>query len=431
MVIYISNSEQLVKFASKLKGMQGVFETNDLDSWDTPANIDLVLTDNIAMTCLHILVSLVNQNMRVKSKNKKVQTIVKQFNRQVKIKKKMDSIAFNQLGRGYSVFFYDVVNPRLMVYDTKSIKYLIKDPKTDEFQGIYQETTYIDPNELKQGFRKSELVKQFIDQENLILVPGIGRADGESLLIPAYPYVKAKQELTNSLYDLVKRLGLLLVVGVDLPGDVSDDDTEEYLDEVQGIVEAAKANSTWILPKETEVTGVTGSGEARVIESVKTLIEMLDEEIRKCLFVPDTFLSSLSANRATAKEQRYLIASMVAHIRDLIEESLYEVYDNLLTHHGVPLDYEFTWGNINLPEPEALFTFILNLLQLDGITYDEVRGFINLGILPPELAKKIKKKEKMMYQGGGNIYQQMGYNMGNKDDKKKDKSDEGVKQYGQ
>ena len=152
MVIYISNntsSTQLVKFASKLKGMQGIFESNENDSWETPANIDVVLTDSIAMTCLHILVSLVNQNMRVKSKNKKVQSVVKQFNRKIKIKKKMDSIAFNQLGRGYSVFFYDVVNPRLMVYDNKSIKYLIKDPETDTFEGIYQSTTYIDPNELK------------------------------------------------------------------------------------------------------------------------------------------------------------------------------------------------------------------------------------------------------------------------------------------
>jgi len=418
MVIYISNSAQLVKFASKLKGMQGIFETNEQDSFETPAQIDLVLTDSIAMTCLHILVSLVNQNMRVKSKNKQVQKVVKQFNRQIKIKKKMDSIAFNQLGRGYSVFFYDVVNPRLMVYDTKSIKYLIKDPKTDYFEGIWQQTTYIDPNELKRGFRKSELVEQYIDQENLILVPGIGRADGESLLIPAYPYVKAKKELVDSLYDLVRRLGLLLVVGVDLPGDVSDDDTDEYLDEIQAIVEAAKANSTWILPKETDVTGVTGSGEARVIESVKVLIEFLDEEIRKCLFIPDTFLSSLSANRATAKEQRYLIASMVAHIRDLIEESLYDVYDKLLTHHGLPLDYEFTWGNINLPEPEALFTFIRDLLDRDGITYDEVRGFINLGILPNELVRKIKKREKLALQGGGqNIYQQMGYNTKNNDNK--------------
>jgi len=418
MVIYISNSAQLVKFASKLKGMQGIFETNEQDSFETPAQIDLVLTDSIAMTCLHILVSLVNQNMRVKSKNKQVQKVVKQFNRQIKIKKKMDSIAFNQLGRGYSVFFYDVVNPRLMVYDTKSIKYLIKNPKTDYFEGIWQQTTYIDPNELKKGFRKSELVEQYIDQENLILVPGIGRADGESLLIPAYPYVKAKKELVDSLYDLVRRLGLLLVVGVDLPGDVSDDDTDEYLDEIQAIVEAAKANSTWILPKETDVTGVTGSGEARVIESVKVLIEFLDEEIRKCLFIPDTFLSSLSANRATAKEQRYLIASMVAHIRDLIEESLYDVYDKLLTHHGLPLEYEFTWGNINLPEPEALFTFIRDLLDRDGITYDEVRGFINLGILPNELVRKIKKREKMALQGGGqNIYQQMGYNTKNNDNK--------------
>jgi hypothetical protein len=395
--------------------MQGIFESNENDSWETPANIDMVLTDSIAMTCLHILVSLVNQNMRVKSKNKKVQSVVKQFNRKIKIKKKMDSIAFNQLGRGYSVFFYDVVNPRLMVYDTKSIKYLIKDPETDTFEGIYQSTTYVDPNELKKGFRRAEIKEKYIPPENLILVPGIGKADGESLLIPAYPYVKAKKELVDSLYDLVRRLGLLLVVGVDLPGDVSDDDTEEYLEEIQGIVEAAKANSTWILPKETDVTGVTGSGEARVIESVKTLIEFLDEEIRKCLFVPDTFLSSLSANRATAKEQRYLISSMVAHIRDLIEESLYEVYDDLLLHHGLPLEYEFTWGNINLPDPEELFVFIRDMFDRDVMTPDEVRGFVNLGILPPELARKIKKRERQEYQfrnnqySGSNIYQQMGY----------------------
>lgn len=388
--------------------MQGIFEVNDTDYWEDTADIDTVIDDNIALTCLQILVSLVNQNMTITSKDKKVQNTIDQFNKKIKIRKKMDSIVFNQLGRGYSVFFYDVTNPKLMVYDTSTIKYLVKDTRVDEFLGIYQVASFADPEQQKKGITTTELKEKFIPvDDNLILVPGIGKGDGQSLLLSAYPFVKAKQELVNSLYDLVKRLGLLMVIGVDLPGDVSDDDTGEYLDEIEALVQQAKANSTWILPKETEVKGVTGSGEARVIESVKTLIEMLDEEIRKCLFIPDTFLSSLSANRATAKEQRYLIASMVDHIRDLIEEALYDVYDQLLSYHGLPLKYEFTWGNINLPDPEALFTFLSTLLELDGITTDEVRGFINMGLTPKELKKLQKQKNKMV---GQNIYQQMGYN---------------------
>ena len=388
--------------------MQGIFEVNDTDYWEDTADIDTVIDDNIALTCLQILVSLVNQNMTITSKDKKVQNTIDQFNRKIKIRKKMDSIVFNQLGRGYSVFFYDVTNPKLMVYDTSTIKYLVKDTRVDEFLGIYQVASFADPEQQKKGITTTELKEKFIPvDDNLILVPGIGKGDGQSLLLSAYPFVKAKQELVNSLYDLVKRLGLLMVIGVDLPGDVSDDDTGEYLDEIEALVQQAKANSTWILPKETEVKGVTGSGEARVIESVKTLIEMLDEEIRKCLFIPDTFLSSLSANRATAKEQRYLIASMVDHIRDLIEEALYDMYDKLLSYHGLPLKYEFTWGNINLPEPEALFAFLSTLLEFDGITTDEVRGFINMGLTPKELKKLQKQKNKMV---GQNIYQQMGYN---------------------
>jgi hypothetical protein len=415
-VINITESKNLVKFASKLKGMQGIFEVNDTDYWEDTADIDTVIDDNIALTCLQILVSLVNQNMKITSKDKKVQKTVDQFNRKIKIRKKMDSIVFNQLGRGYSVFFYDVTNPKLMVYDTSTIKYLVKDTRVDEFLGIYQVASFADPEQQKKGITTTELVEQFIPaDDNLILVPGIGKGDGQSLLLTAYPFVKAKQELVNSLYDLVKRLGLLMVIGVDLPGDVSDDDTGEYLDEIEALVQQAKANSTWILPKETEVKGVTGSGEARVIESVKTLIEMLDEEIRKCLFIPDTFLSSLSANRATAKEQRYLIASMVDHIRDLIEEALYDVYDQLLLYHGLPLKYEFTWGNINLPEPEALFTFLSTLLEFDGITTDEVRGFINMGLTPKELKRLQKQKNKMV---GQNIYQQMGYNQNREGDKR-------------
>jgi len=415
-VINITESKNLVKFASKLKGMQGIFEVNDTDYWEDTADIDTVIDDNIALTCLQILVSLVNQNMKITSKDKKVQKTVDQFNRKIKIRKKMDSIVFNQLGRGYSVFFYDVTNPKLMVYDTSTIKYLVKDTRVDEFLGIYQVASFADPEQQKKGITTAELVEQFIPaDDNLILVPGIGKGDGQSLLLTAYPFVKAKQEFVNSLYDLVQRLGLLMVIGVDLPGDVSDDDTGEYLDEIEALVQQAKANSTWILPKETEVKGVTGSGEARVIESVKTLIEMLDEEIRKCLFIPDTFLSSLSANRATAKEQRYLIASMVDHIRDLIEEALYDVYDQLLLYHGLPLKYEFTWGNINLPEPEALFTFLSTLLEFDGITTDEVRGFINMGLTPKELKRLQKQKNKMV---GQNIYQQMGYNQNREGDKR-------------
>ena len=387
--------------------MQGVFEINSDDFISKEYDIGSILEDNIAKTCLNILVSLVNQNMKVVSKNRKVQDTINQFNKDIKIKRKMDSIIFNQLSYGNSVFFYDVVDPRMMVYDSSTYE-LVIDPKIDKFEGIYQRTTYDDPKALKEGRKELKKWEEFIDQENLIIVPGIGRGYGESILLPAQPYVHAKTELVNSLYELVRRLGLLTVVGVDLPGDVSDNQLDDYLDEVQEMVEQAKANSTWILPRDCTVEGVKGSGEARIIESVKMIIDMLDEETRKCLFVPDTFLSSLSANRATAKEQRYLISSMVSHIRDLNEESLTEMYDLLLTHHGLQNDYEFTWGNINLPEPETLFSIMKDLIEMDVMTEDEVRGYINLGNMPPELIKKIKDKEKKQ-----DIYTMMGVNQQN------------------
>lgn len=372
----------------------GVFEDTPNDSiLGAKSEIDEVLEDNIAKTCLHILVSLVNQNMRVTSKNKKAEKAFKEFNKKVKIKRKMDSIVFNQLGWGNSVFFYDVTTPKLMVYDTRTYD-VVHDVLKDEFKGIYQRVTYTPLSSQKEGMSASQYEEFYIPEENLILVPGIGKAQGESLLKQAYPYVKAKTELVNSLYDLVTRLGLLTVVGVDLPGDIADDDVEEYLDEIESLVIGAKANSTWILPKDCTVEGVKGSGEARIIESVKVHIEMLDEEIRKCLFVPDTFLTSLSANRATAKEQRYLIASMVSHIRDLVEESLTDLYDRILEHEEIDAEYEFSWGNINLPEPEKLFDFIIQLLTMDGITLDEVRSYINLGSLPKELLDKKKEEEE-------------------------------------
>lgn len=423
MVIFISRR---VKFAKQLNKMNGVFEETKTDYWSGKANISDVLEDNIAKTCLHIIVSLVNQNMRVTSSKKKAEKVFKQFNKDVKIKRKMDSLVFNQLAWGNSVFYFDVTDnpkPKLMVYDTSTYE-LVIDPTKDEFQGIYQKTSYRDPEALKEGRSGMKQIDKFIPSENLIIVPGIGKGYGESVVTPAYPFVKAKKELVNSLYDLVKRLGLLTVVGVDLPGDVSTDDLEDYLDDISDLVETASANSIWILPKETTVEGVRSSGEARIIESVKSLIDLLDEEIRKCLFIPDTFLSSLSANRATAKEQRYLIASMVSHIRDLVEESLTEMYDALLKHHGIKAEYKFTWGNINLPEPEKLFDFILQLLLSDVMTEDEIRSYINLGSMPKELVKKRLERAEQAKQGigeGKNIYEMMNNPGGVKKDGKDDK----------
>lgn len=348
--------------------------------------------------------------MKINTKNSKVDKVIKKFNKKVKIKRKMDSIVLNQLSKGTGIFYFDVTEPKLKVYDNDTVT-IIHDPIADEFEGLWQRVEYIDPEQMKQGVTRIILKEGYIKPDDLILVSGIGKGYGESLLLEAYPYVKAKRELVNSLYELVKRLGLLTVVGVDLPGDISDDAVDGYLDEIAEMVEKAAANTTWILPKDCTVEGVRSSGEARIIESVKTVIDMLDEEIRKCIFVPDTFLTSLSANRATAKEQRYLIASMVQHIRDLIEEALIDMYDALLKHEGMAdQEYTFSWGNINMPEPEALFTFLATAYQNgDGtlITEDEIRSYMNLGRLPPELQKKKKEKEKAGKLTQQGIYDQM------------------------
>jgi hypothetical protein len=102
---------------------------------------------------------------------------------------------------------------------------------------------------------------------------------------------------------------------------------------------------------------------------------------------------------------------MVQHIRDLIEESLRPMYDKVLFREGLSKqEYTFSWGNINMPEPEALFTFIQAFLDQDGITIDEVRAFLNLGSMPPELVKRQKQKDEMRKQGiqnQGDIYNQM------------------------
>jgi hypothetical protein len=410
-VINIADIERRVKYATKLSELQGIFETVDSGKLlDVKPDLSDVMEDSIAKTCLHILVGLTNQNMRITSKSKKVEKVFKDFNKKVQIKRKMDSIVFNQLGYGTGVIYFDVTKPKIKVYDNTTIE-IIHDPLQDEFVGLWQKAEYLDPVAMKQGIRSYKWVDEFIAPDNLLVVPGIGTAYGNSLLEPCIPYVRAKRELVDSLYELVKRLGLLTKVGVELPGDISDDSVDEYLDKVADMLEAAAANTTWILPKETDVEGVRGSGEARIIESVKVLIELLDEEIRKCVFVPDTFLTSLSANRATAKEQRYLIASMVQHIRDLIEESLRPMYDKVLFREGLSKqEYTFSWGNINMPEPEALFTFIQAFLDQDGITIDEVRAFLNLGSMPPELVKRQKQKDEMRKQGiqnQGDIYNQM------------------------
>ncbi|MCE7700072.1 MAG: phage portal protein [Methanobacterium paludis] len=398
-----------------LNSLQGVFEVSDSDSWDKKSDVEAVLDDNIAKTCLHILVSLVNQNLTVSSKKAQITKAFKKFMRSAKFKKQMDSIVFNQIGYGYAVLYFDVTKDKVMVYDSSTLD-LVIDTKIDEFLGVYQRAQWCDPEQQKKGMQTSEMVEGFIDVNlGLLLVPGIGKGSGESLLVPAYPYVKAKHELVDSLYELVQRLGLLTVIGVDLPGEVGSEDLDEYLTEVEQMVLNSASNTTWILPKETEVQGVRGSGEARIIESVKTLIDMLDEEIRKCLFVPDTFMTSLSANRATAKEQRYLISSMVDHIRDLIEEALYPLFDSILKYEGLSGDYEFTWGNINLPEPEILATFLQNLLFNNTISDDEIRGWLNMGQLPKEL--KTLKKEQRDQQKQQNIYQMMGYGQNNQQDK--------------
>ncbi len=370
-------SKGSLKFVRGL-GSIGIGETH-LPHIDDKIKIEEVFKDNIAKTCILILSSLTNNDMKVISQNPEIDKTFEKFNTKVKMFNKMDSIVINQLCYGNSVIFYDVAIPKIMVYDSSTFD-IVYDPRIDEFQGIYQKIDYYDPEELKRGIKIEKQFEKFIKNKSLILIPGIGKGHGESLILPAYRYVNVKNELIENLPDLVKRLGLLTIIGVDLPGDIGESDVDEYLSDIETLVNNSLPNSFWVLPKETRVDGVRGSGEARVIESVKTIVDLLDEEIRKCTFVPDTFLSSLSANRATAKEQRYLISSMVNHIRGLIEESLVEMYDNVLIYNGfVDFDYEFTWGNINLPEPEALFDFIMDSKDRDILTVDEVRTFLNMG----------------------------------------------------
>lgn len=409
----------LKKRQPQKKKMGGVSEEDEKLYGDNQ-KIDYVLKDNIAKTCLHILTSLVNQDMKVTSSNKKIENLITLFNRKAKITRKIDSVVFNQVSYGYSTIQFSIVLNKIKAFDTTSYK-LVYDTIADEFHGIYQDTTYLDPTQLKQGYEVRIPFRGYLDakNDNLVLIPGIGRALGESLLLPAYPYVKAKAELVDSLYDLVRRLGLLTVINIDFPGDIGDSETEQFLDSVQNMVEEASQNAVWLFPTDTTVQGVKGSGESKVIESVKVMIELLDEEIRKCLFVPDTFLTSLSANRATAKEQRYLIFSMVAHIRKLIEESLIDMYDTLLSTKGllpknkVP-DYKFSWGNINLPEPEVLVDFLIKLAQMNGIRIeDELRSYLNLGT----------PKKPINNNAQPNIYQQMGYNR--QINEKKETMDEG------
>jgi hypothetical protein len=405
-VISIENTEKmttpakdkLIKFASSLSELQGVFETTENDMYFDKVEVSEVMEESIARTCLNILVSLVNQDMQITSKNAKLEKAIVKFNRKAQIKRKMDSIVFNQLGYGTGLIFYDVTIPKIKIYDNETIE-IIHNPLADEFEGLWQEAQYLDPEELKKGFRHLKWVREYIKPDNLLVIPGIGRGYGESLLRPAIPYVAAKRELVSSLYDLVRRLGLLTVIGVELPGDISDDSVDEYLKQIEDMIHKAAANTTWILPKETVVEGVRGSGEARIIESVKTIIELLDEEIRKCVFVPDTFLTSLSANRATAKEQRYMIASMIQHVRDLIEEALRTLYDQVLIYEGFNPDideYDFSWGNINMPEPEALFTFLTSAIDQKIVEPDEVRAFLNLGSMSPALAKLQKAMNKQI-----------------------------------
>lgn len=395
------------------KKLEGVSESNQKQYGDD-SKIQFVLQDNIAKTCIHILTSLVNQNMKVTSKNKKIADAINLFNRNAKIKHKIDSIVFNQVVYGYTTYQYSIVNTKVKVFDTSTYT-LVYDTILDEFLGIHQKTTYEDPNELKKGQRMQKDYEMFLDKDlkRLVLVNGMGRGIGESLVLPAYPYVYAKKELIDSLYDLVKRLGLLTVITLDFPGDLGDDDVDEFLTEVKDMIREATANDIWLFPTGTNVEGVRGSGESKVIESVKVMIEFLDEEIRKCFFIPDTFLSSLSANRATAKEQRYLISSMVDHIRDLIEQSLIDMYDMLLRVYGflkedeVP-DYEFSWGNINLPEPETLVAFMIQLADRLGMDIDELRAYVNLGVHDGEIDNPYSLAQEQ--SNSQDIYSLMGYN---------------------
>lgn len=392
---------------SKVK-LEGVSESDKKVLGDNE-KIQVVLQDSIAKTCIHILTSLVNQNMKVTSKNKKIEDVINLYNRNAKAKRKI-----------YTTLQYSIVNNKIKVFDTSTYK-LVYDTILDEFLGIFQDTTYKDPAQMKLGIEMEKQYRNFLDKDlkNLVLVPGVGRGLGESLLLPAYPYVVAKNELLNNLSDLVKRLGLLTVITLDFPGDIGDSEIDDFLAEVQEMIEEASPNTIWVFPSGTDVEGVKGSGESKIIESVKVMIELLDEEIRKCLFVPDTFLTSLSANRATAKEQRYLIASMVAHIRDLIEEALIDVYDEILRVNGllkegeIP-DYKFTWGNINLPEPETLFNFLIQLADRNGIKIDdEVRSYINLGS-PTETIENPYSLASFGTESqsnqGQDIYSKMGYN---------------------
>jgi uncharacterized membrane protein len=74
--------------------LQGVSES-DHKKWGDDQKIKFVLQDSIAKTCVHILTSLVNQNMKVTSKTKKIEDLLNLYLRDVKFKRKMDSIVQN------------------------------------------------------------------------------------------------------------------------------------------------------------------------------------------------------------------------------------------------------------------------------------------------------------------------------------------------
>jgi hypothetical protein len=83
----------------------------------------------------------------------------------------------------------------------------------------------------------------------------------------------------------------------------------------------------------------------------------------------------------------------------LIEEALRTLYDQVLIYEGFNPDideYDFSWGNINMPEPEALFTFLTSAIDQKIVEPDEVRAFLNLGSMSPALAKLQKAMNKQI-----------------------------------
>lgn len=369
----MSKSLNIIKHIKKFMGV-GELHKEEIGDKD---KIDLIIKDSTIQTCVNYLVSLINQDMKITGTPEIITILTKLNNEHINIVSTLDSIIYNIIVYGYSAIYFDPVNKKMSVYDSETID-IVHDPQNDVMEGLYQDISYVDPESLKKGFKSTKYYRSFIKPDNIYIFKGIGRGYGESVILPAYEYVKAKTELVTSLPDLVKRLGLLTVISIDVPADLSSSDLQNYLQELGDVVSEQKANTTWILPSNTRVDGVKGSGESKIVQSVNEILFSLSEEIRKIVFIPDTFLTSVNSNRATAKEQRFITSILVEHYRNLIVETLKKLYDIYLKYERVDGEYDIVFKTVNVPEPETFYTVLNQLYELGVVDANELRSFYHL-----------------------------------------------------